>query len=277
MNVTKTYRKFSHTFQKTSVFVKKCDNIVKLVASIGGTDRDKEVSLTRITGNNGRSDEYFKFEYVYFIDGKRFEVDFHIDYDKSHKKLTFKICPETYSDNADSYLGKQKITVTDIDEFFAGLSELIKTTLDDYLTRFKEYLRKTSNEETEMVIDTMDTIARWKAKYEPQGFNVTMEPGDPEGYLIRIVNREKPANEYLEADTYTMDFYDNEGIFEEFKGCLGDTNYREYERFKDVNSLFKGFEKFVDCALKLKEMTTKCATFLNDLRTESEDDDGDVD
>ena len=219
MKVTKTYKKFSHSFQKTSVFVKKCDNIVKLVASIGGTDRYKEVSLTRISGSNGRSDEYFKFEYEYFIDEKRFEIDFHIDYDKSPKKLTFKVCPETYSDNADSYLGKQKITVTDIDEFFAGLPKLIKTTLDDYLARFKEYLRKTSNEETAMVIDTMDIIARWKAKYEPQGFDVKMEPNDPEGYLIRIANRENPEDEYLEADTYTMDFYDNEGIFEKFKDC----------------------------------------------------------
>lgn len=273
MKVTKTYRKFSHTFQKTSVFVKKCDNIVKLVASIGGTDKNKEVSLTRITGNNGRSDEYFKFEYVYFIDGKKFEVDFHIDYDKSTKKLTFSVSPDTYSGNADSYLGKQKITVTDIDEFFAGLPELIKTTLDNYLERFKEYLRKTSNEETEMVIDTMDTIARWKAKYEPQGFDVTMEPSDPEGYMIRIANREKPEDEYLEADTYTMDVCDNGGIFENFMDCVEDADYREYERFKDVNSLFKGIEKIVDCALKHEEMTTKCTTFLNKLRTEREDDD----
>ncbi len=274
MKVTKTYKKFSHSFQKTSVFVKKCDNIVKLVASIGGTDKYKEVSLTRIMGDNSRSDEYFKFEYEYYIDGKRFEVDFRLDYDKSPKKLTFRVDTDTYSENADSYLGRQDITVTDIDEFFAGLPKLIKTTLDYYLARFKEYLRKTSNEETAIVIDTMDTIARWKAKYEPQGFDVTMEPNDPEGYMIRIVNREDPDNEYLEADTYTMDFGDNDGIFERFNDCIEDEGYRTYDRFKDVNSLFKGFEKFVDCALKLKEMTTKCATSLNGLRTEIDDNDG---
>lgn len=274
MKVTKTYRKFSHSFQKTSVFVKKCDNIVKLVASIGGTDKYKEVSLTRIMGDNGRSDEYFKFEYEYYIDGKRFEVDFRLDYDKSPKKLTFRVDTDTYSENADSYLGRQDITVTDIDEFFAGLPKLIKTTLDYYLARFKEYLRKTSNEETAIVIDTMDTIARWKAKYEPQGFDVTMEPNDPEGYMIRIVNRENPEDGYLEADTYTMDFSDTDGIFERFNDCFDETDYKEYERFKDVNSLFKGFEKFVDCALKLKEMTTKCATSLNGLRTEIDDNDG---
>lgn len=273
MKVTKTYRKFSHSFQKTSVFVKKCDNIVKLVASIGGTDKDKEVSLTRIMGDNGRSDEYFKFEYEYYIDGKRFEVDFRLEYDKSPKKLTFSVSADTYSENADSYLGTQDITVTDIDEFFAGLPELIKTTLDNYLARFKEYLRKTSNEETAIVIDTMDIIARWKAKYEPQGFDVTMEPNDPEGYMIRVVNREDPDDEYLEADTYTMDISDNDGIFERFNDCLGDENYREYDRFKDVNSLFKGIEKFVDGALKLKKMATECATSLNGLRTEIDDDD----
>ena len=273
MKVTKTYRKFSHSFQKTSVFVKKCDNIVKLVASIGGTDKEKEVSLTRIMGDNGRSDEYFKFEYEYYIEGKRFEVDFRLDYDKSPKKLTFSVSTDTYSENADSYLGTQDITVTDIDEFFAGLPELIKTTLDNYLARFKEYLRKTSNEETALVIDTMDIIARWKAKYEPQGFDVTMEPNDPEGYKIRIVNREVPDDEYLEADTYTMDISDNDGIFEKFNDCLGDENYREYDRFKDVNSLFKGIEKFVDGALKLKKMATECATSLNGLRTEIDDDD----
>ena len=275
MKVTKTYRKFSHSFQKTSVFVKKCDNIVKLVASIGGTDEDKEVSLTRIMGDNGRSDEYFKFEYEYYIEGKRFEVDFRLDYDKSPKKLTFSIDTDTYSDNADSYLGKQDIMVTDIDEFFAGLPELIKTTLDNYLARFKEYLRKTSNEETAIVIDTMDTIARWKAKYEPRGFDVTMEPNDPEGYKIRIVNREDPDKEYLEADTYTMDISDNDGIFERFMDCIKDEGYRTYERFKDVNSLFKGIEKFVDCALKLKKMAAKCKTSLNGLRTETDDGDDD--
>ena len=275
MKVTKTYRKFSHSFQKTSVFVKKCDNIVKLVASIGGTDKDKEVSLTRIMGDNGRSDEYFKFEYEYYIDGKRFEVDFRLDYDKSPKKLTFSVDTDTYSDNADSYLGRQDITVTDIGEFFAGLPELIKTTLDNYLARFKEYLRKTSNEETAIVIDTMDTIARWKAKYEPQGFDVTMEPNDPEGYMIRVVNREDPDKEYLEADTYTMDISDNDGIFERFMDCIEDEGYRTYERFKDVNSLFMGIEKFVDGALKLKKMAAKCKTSLNGLRTETDDGDDD--
>lgn len=275
MKVTKTYRKFSHSFQKTSVFVKKCDNIVKLVASIGGTDKEKEVSLTRIMGDNGRSDEYFKFEYEYYIEGKRFEVDFRLEYDKSPKKLTFSVDTDTYSDNADSYLGRQDITVTDIDEFFAGLPELIKTTLDNYLARFKEYLRKTSNDETAIVIDTMDTIARWKAKYEPQGFDVTMEPNDPEGYMIRVVNREDPDKEYLEADTYTMDISDNDGIFERFMDCIEDEGYRTYERFKDVNSLFKGIEKFVDGALKLKKMAAKCKTSLNGLRTETDDGDDD--
>lgn len=273
MKVTKTYRKFSQDFQNTSVFVKNCNNIVKLVASIGGTDKKKEVSLTYVTGENGRSDEYFRFDYEYYIGGKWFEVNFRLDYDKAPKKLTFRVCPATFSENADRYLGSQDITVTDIGEFFAGLPELIKTTLDDYLARFKEYLRKTANEETAIAIDTVDIIARLKAKYEPQGFDVTMKPDEPEGYKIKIANRKKPDNEYLEADTYTMDFCDNDGIFERFKDCLDDENYRKYERFMDINSLFKGIEKFVDGALKLKKMATECTTLLNGLRVEIDDDD----
>ena len=92
---------------------------------------------------------------------------------------------------------------------------------------------------------------------------------------IRVVNREDPDKEYLEADTYTMDISDNDGIFERFMDCIEDEGYRTYERFKDVNSLFKGIEKFVDGALKLKKMAAKCKTSLNGLRTETDDGDDD--